>query len=101
MSEQAKLYSVIEDAIRRPLISYDPTRQSLKQWTMFVLRDKGFKVVYAQNADFAIERGGEKLYFNVSDTDHELDGKFGWVVWNSATKTLSVIPKNTDSKAPN
>jgi cobyrinic acid a,c-diamide synthase len=99
MSEQAKLYSVIEDAVKRPLIPYEPSRQSLKQWTMFVLRDKGFKVVYAQNADFAIERGGEKLYFKVSETDHELDGKFGWVVWNSATKTLSIIPQKIDSKA--
>jgi cobyrinic acid a,c-diamide synthase len=96
MSEQTKLYSVIEDAIKRPLISYEPARQSLKQWTMFVLRDKGFKVVYAQNADFAIERSGEKLYFKVSDTDHELDEKFAWVVWNSATKTLSVIPQKTN-----
>ncbi|BAZ10970.1 hypothetical protein NIES4071_27940 [Calothrix sp. NIES-4071] len=92
MSEQAKLYSVIEDAMRRPFFPYEPARQSLKQWTMFVLRDKGFKVVYAQNADFAIERGGEKLYFKVSDTNHELDGKFAWIVWDNATKTLSVIP---------
>lgn len=87
-----KLYKVIEDAIRRPLIPHEPAKQSLKQWAMFVLRDKGFKVVYAQNADFAIEHGGEKLYFKVSNTTHELDSKFNWIVWDSATKIASVIP---------
>jgi hypothetical protein len=96
MSEQAKLYPVIEDALRRPLIPHEPAKQSLKQWAMFVLRDKGFKVIYAQNADFAIERGGEKLYFKVSNTDHELDSKFSWIVWDSVTKNVSVIPAKAE-----
>ncbi len=96
MSEQAKLYKVIEDAINRPLIPYEPARQSLKQWTMFVLRDKGFKVIYAQNADFAIERGGEKLDFKVANTNDELDSQFAWIIWDSATKSISVIPAKTE-----
>ncbi|MBF2067420.1 MAG: hypothetical protein IGS39_23825 [Calothrix sp. C42_A2020_038] len=98
MFEKAKLYQVIEDAIQRPLIPHEPAKQSLKQWAMFVLRDKGFKVVYAQNADFAIERGGEKLYFKVANTNHELDEKFAWIVWNNATQTVSLIPQKTDSE---
>jgi hypothetical protein len=92
MSEQAKLYQVIEDTIKKPLIPHEPAKQSLKQWAMFILRDKGFKVIYAQNADFAIERGGEKLYFKVANTNHELDSKFSWIVWDNMTKSVSVIP---------
>ncbi|MEA5574125.1 hypothetical protein [Calothrix sp. UHCC 0171] len=92
MSQPAKLYQVIEDAIQRPLIPHEPAKQSLKQWAMFVLRDKGFKVIYAQNADFAIERGGEKLYFKVANTGNELDSKFNWITWDSNTKAVSVIP---------
>ena len=88
----SKLYQVIEQAFKNPMISHNPARESLKAWAMFCLRDKGFKVVYAQDADFAIERKGEKLYFKVSNTSENLDKKFNWVVWNSDTKTTIVIP---------
>jgi len=87
-----QIYQVIEEAFKRPMISYDPARQSLKAWVMFCLRDKGFKVVYAQNADFAIERKGEKLYFKVAETAENLDKQFNWVVWDSNVKTAIAIP---------
>jgi hypothetical protein len=95
MSQQ-KLQEVIEDAFNRPLVPHEPEKQSLKQWSMFVLRDRGFKVVYAQNADFAIERrGGEKLYFKVisqvANDDPELDAKFSWIIWDGSIKSISVI----------
>ncbi|MGD1913563.1 MAG: hypothetical protein ACFB2X_22805 [Rivularia sp. (in: cyanobacteria)] len=87
-----QLYEVIEQAFKKPMVSHDPSKQSLKAWVMFCLRDKGFKVIYAQNADFAIDRKGEKLYFKVSNTAENLDKEFNWVVWDSDAKTAIVIP---------
>ena len=88
----SQIYQTVEEAFKRPMVSYDPSRQSLKAWVMFCLRDKGFKVVYAQNADFAIERKGEKFYFKVSETAENLDKEFNWVVWDSNAKTAIAIP---------
>ena len=88
----SEIYQTVEQAFERPMVSYDPSRQSLKAWVMFCLRDKGFKVIYAENADFAIERKGEKFYFKVSDTTENLDKKFNWVVWDSNAKTAIAIP---------
>ncbi|MEO1374309.1 MAG: hypothetical protein AAFW70_08320 [Cyanobacteria bacterium J06635_10] len=88
----SQLYQVIEQAFKKPMVSHDPSKQSLKAWVMFCLRDKGFKVIYAQNADFAIDRKGEKLYFKVSNTAENLDKEFNWVVWDSDAKTAIVIP---------
>ena len=88
----SEIYQTVEQAFKRPMVSYDPSRQSLKAWVMFCLRDKGFKVVYAQNADFAIERKGEKLYFKVSETTENLNKEFNWVVWDSNAKTAIAIP---------
>ncbi|MBF2015284.1 MAG: hypothetical protein IGS23_08795 [Rivularia sp. T60_A2020_040] len=88
----SEIYQVIEEAFKKPMVSYEPSRQSLKAWVMFCLRDKGFKVVYAQNADFAIERKGEKFYFKVADTRENLDQQFNWVVWDSNAKTAIAIP---------
>jgi hypothetical protein len=88
-----QIFEVIEEAITKPPIPHDPNRQSLKQWAMYCLRDKGFKVVYAQNADFAIEtKGSEKLYFKVANNTDNLDNKFGWIVWDSSNKIPTIIP---------
>ncbi|GAB1539411.1 hypothetical protein NUACC21_20770 [Scytonema sp. NUACC21] len=89
----SKTYQVIEEAIQRPPITHEPQKQSLKAWAMYCLRDRGFKVVYAQNADFAIEsRSGEKMYFKVTESTTDLDNQFGWIVWDSTTKSASLIP---------
>lgn len=87
----SQIYQVIEEAFKRPMVSYNPLNQSLKAWVMFCLRNKGFKVVYAQNADFAIERKAEKLYFKVSNTAENLNKEFNWVVWDSNAKAAIVI----------
>jgi cobyrinic acid a,c-diamide synthase len=95
MSQFTELYPVIEDGFKRPLVPHEPAKQSLKQWSMFVLRDKGFKVVYAQNADFAIERGAEKLYFKVvnkvANINQELDENFSWIIWDNSTQNISIV----------
>lgn len=89
----AAILQVMEDAFQRPLVKFDPARQSLKAWVMFCLRDRGFKVVYAQNADFAIEgRTGEKIYFKVSEIPVEPDPGWGWVVWDRTNDGFEIIP---------
>jgi hypothetical protein len=102
MSQFTELYPVIEDAFNRPLVPHEPAKQSLKQWSMFVLRDKGFKVIYAQNADFAIERGGEKLYFKVvnkvANIDQEIDDKFSWIIWDNSTQNITIVLEKASVK---
>ncbi|MBN3951142.1 MAG: hypothetical protein V7K14_00425 [Nostoc sp.] len=90
-----QIFQVIEDAIAKPPIPHEPYKQSLKAWAMYCLRDKGFKVVYAQKADFAIEtKGAEKLYFKVSNSPNDLDNSLSWIVWDSATKSASLVIRN-------
>lgn len=93
----SKTFQVIEEAITKPPITHDPYKQSLKAWAMYCLRDRGFKVIYAQNADFAVEtRSGDKLYFKVSNSATDLDNKFNWIIWDSATKTANLIPSQAE-----
>lgn len=92
MINSTKTYQVIEETITKPPIPHEPYKQSLKAWAMYCLRNKGFKVIYAQNADFAIEtRSGEKLYFKVTTSAIDLDNNYGWIVWDSGTKSTSFI----------
>ena len=87
-----EIFEVIEDTITKPPIHHEPHKQSLKAWAMYCLRDKGFKVVYAQNADFAIEpKGQEKVYFKVTNNAEDVDNSTNWIVWDSATKNVSLI----------
>ncbi|MBW4636074.1 MAG: hypothetical protein KME30_30600 [Iphinoe sp. HA4291-MV1] len=93
MTNLEKTYQVIEEAIKKPSIPHDPQKQSLKAWAMYCLRDRGFRVIYAQNADFAVEtRNGEKIYFKVANSVTDLDNQFGWIVWDSTTKNANLIP---------
>ncbi|KZL50345.1 MULTISPECIES: hypothetical protein [Cyanophyceae] len=88
-----EIFQVIEDTITKPPIPHEPYKQSLKAWAMYCLRDKGFKVVYAQNADFAIEpKGQEKVYFKVTNNAEYVDNSTNWIVWDNATKSVSLIP---------
>ena len=88
-----KTFQVIEEAIKKPPIPHEPYKQSLKAWAMYCLRDRGFKVIYAQNADFTVEtRNGEKINFKVTNSATDLDNQFGWIVWDSNTKSASLIP---------
>lgn len=89
--------AAIETLFQQPPIPFKPEQQSLKGWAMYCLRDRGFKVVYAQNADFAIEtREGNKVYFNVAEATGELDvtkadAKIGWIVRDRDTNQITVI----------
>lgn len=88
-----QIYQVIEEAITKPPIPHEPYKQSLKAWAMYCLRDKGFKVIYAQNADFAIEpKNANKLYFKVTNNPEDVDNSYNWIVWDSVNKSVSLIP---------
>ncbi len=91
------IFEVIEEAlITSPAIPHDPYKESLKNWATYCLRDRGFKVVYAQNADFAIEpKSKEKLYFKVTNNAADVDDSSNWIVWDSSTKSASIIPLST------
>ncbi|MBE9200183.1 MULTISPECIES: hypothetical protein [unclassified Nodularia (in: cyanobacteria)] len=87
-----QIFEVIKDTITKPPIPHEPHKQSLKAWAMYCLRDKGFKVVYAQNADFAIEpKGQEKVYFKVTNNAEDVDNSTNWIVWDSTTQNVSLI----------
>lgn len=83
---------VIQDALNQPPIPFEPEKQTLKAWAMYCLRDRGFKVVYAQNADFAIEpRSGNKIYFRVTTDSNEVNGSAIWIVWDSSAKQVNLV----------
>lgn len=93
MTNLQQTYQVLEETIKKPPIPHEPQKQSLKAWAMYCLRDRGFKVIYAQNADFAVEtRNREKIYFKVANDGSDLDNQFGWILWDSTTKNVSFIP---------
>ncbi|MCG6136663.1 MAG: hypothetical protein MET45_18815 [Nostoc sp. LLA-1] len=90
-----QMFQVIEETITNPPIPHEPHKQSLKAWAMYCLRDKGFKVVYAQNADFAIEpKGKDKVYFKVTNNATEVDNSCNWIIWDSTTKSVSLKPSS-------
>ena len=97
-----QLIPVMEQVFNQPPIPFNPAQQSLKGWAMYCLRDRGFKVVYAQNADFAIEtKGGEKVYFKVTDQPASLESErsdetVGWIVHDSTTQRTQVVAPAAD-----
>ena len=87
-----QLFKVIEEIFTKPQIKFEAEKHSLKAWAMYCLRDKGFKVVYAEKADFAVEpRNGEKIYFKVTNSSDNLDNKLAWIVWDNSTNSAKVI----------
>jgi hypothetical protein len=89
-----KVLKFINDVITNPPIPHEPYKQSLKNWAMYCLRDRGLIVVYAQKGDFAVEvKGQGKLYFKVIENAVDLDDNINWIVWDSAAKKASFIPQ--------
>lgn len=85
-------YRFVEDTLNNPVIPYEPAKHSLKAWAMFCLRDRGVKVVYAQNADFAAEsRAQGKVYFSVTmDAAVTPNADFAWILMSNGR--VQVIP---------
>lgn len=91
-----QISQVIEEAlITTPPIPHNPNKESLKNWAIYCLRDRGFKVVYAQNADFAIEpKNREKLYFKVTNNADDVNDACNWIVWDTTNKSAAVFYKS-------
>lgn len=90
-----KVLKVIADIITNPPIPHEPQKQSLKNWAMYCLRYRGFIVVFAQNADFAVQlKNGDKFYFRVTDNANNLDNNMNWIVWDNVNKIMSLIPQS-------
>ncbi len=88
-----QVIQIIEELFRQPPVAFDPAKSTLKAWIMFCLRDRGFKVVYAERGDFAIEmRGGEKMYFRITENPTDLNHSVTWIVRDPSTNQISVIP---------
>ncbi|MTJ06821.1 MULTISPECIES: hypothetical protein [unclassified Anabaena] len=89
-----KILKAIADVITNPPIPHEPHKQSLKNWAMYCLRDRGFIVVFAQNADFAVQfKNGDKFYFKVTNQAEGLDNSLNWIVWDNVNKTTCLIPQ--------
>ena len=86
----------MQEVFRQPPIPYDPNKHSLKAWAKYCLQDRGYKIVYADKADFAIESKIEgKVYFKVTDQIANLDGKTGWIVRDRTTNVVTIISPAT------
>jgi len=87
-----QLISAIQEVFRRPPIPYEPAKHSLKAWAKYCLQERGYKIVYADKADFAVEsRVDGKVYFNVTDQLEDLDPKTGWIVRDRTTQAVTII----------
>lgn len=85
--------AALEQVFRQPEIPYEPEKHSLKAWAKYCLQMRGYKVIYAENADFAIEtRDREKTYCKVTDQPQPADAKAVWIVWDRSTQSASIIP---------
>ncbi|MGG6297662.1 hypothetical protein ACQ4M4_24985 [Leptolyngbya sp. AN02str] len=91
----------IQTLFQDPPIPYEPQKHTLKGWAKYCLQIRGFKVVYADKADFAVQTPTHKLYFNVA-TDVEgpgeaRDRRVAWIVWHDQTKTATITPPDAEA----
>jgi hypothetical protein len=84
--------ALIQAVFANPPMAFDESRQTLKNWAKYCLQDRGFKVIYAQNADFAVESRGEKLYVKLAEVGAEPEAGAVLLVRDRATNTIQVIP---------
>jgi hypothetical protein len=86
-----QLIQVMQTIFDQPPVPFNPANQTLKGWAMYCLRDRGFMVVSAQNADFAVTTKGDKVGFSVSQSEDNLDPSVGWIVVDASGQTAKVI----------
>lgn len=86
----SQLIQVMQSVFDNPPVPFNPVHQTLKGWAMFCLRDRGFLVQSAQNADFAVSTKSEKIAFRVSQTEPS-DPVTGWIMVDASGKSARVI----------
>lgn len=84
------LIQAMQTVFDRPATKFNPALQTLKGWAMFCLRDRGFMVVSAGNADFAVSTKGEKVAFRVTQSE-PTDSTTGWIVVDPSGNQARVI----------
>lgn len=86
-------FNAIQTVFQNPPIPYEPQKHSLKGWAKYCLQSRGFKVVYAERGDFAVETSDrQKLYFKVTTQADNLDASVGWIIWQGDRGTAQVLP---------
>lgn len=83
---------LIKQVFANPPIAFNEAQQTLKNWAKYCLLDRGFKVVYAQNADFAVESRGQKTYVKVAEVGAEPDASAVLLIRDRVTNTIHIIP---------
>lgn len=88
-----QLIQVIQETLNNPPIPYEPAKQSLKAWVIFCLRNRGFIIDAAVNADFVVaSRTAGKTSFKITEDPQAVDDSTGWIVWNRDSQSAEVIP---------
>lgn len=86
-----QLIQVMQSMFDRPPVPFNPANQTLKNWAMYCLRDRGFIVESAPKVDFAINNRGTKTGFKVSQTEENLDSSINWIVVDPSGQSAKVI----------
>lgn len=86
-------FDAIQVVFQDPPIPYESEKHTLKGWAKYCLQARGFKVVYAERADFAVETSDrQKLYFKVTTKADDLDPSVGWIIWQGDRGNAQVLP---------
>jgi hypothetical protein len=94
------ILELIQQVFANPPIPFEPSRQTLKNWAKYCLLDRGFKVVYAQNADFAVESQGKKLYVKLAEGGAEPDATALVLAYDRTTNTVQILPPISNPDTP-
>ncbi len=85
--------AAIQSLFQSPPIPYEPQKHTLKGWAKYCLQIRGYSVVYADKADFAVNtRSDGKLYFRVTEQADQVDGATAWILCDRTTQTTQVFP---------
>jgi hypothetical protein len=94
-----QLIAAMQEVFRQPPIPYEPQKHSLKAWAKYCLQDRGYKVLYADRADFAIEsRTDGKVFFRVTENPADVTPDLGWIVCDRTSQVTTVIPPTLPNK---
>lgn len=81
----------IQYLFQNPPIPYESQKHTLRGWAKYCLQIQGYRVIYADQADFAVQLGDRsKLYFNVTTQPNDLDPDVNWIIWNDTTQSATV-----------
>jgi|GEM_PF-1821509 hypothetical protein len=90
--------AALQVLFQAPPIPYEAQKHTLKMWAKYCLQIQGYRVVYTDKADFAVELGDRtKLYCNVTTHSTDLDPTATWIIWNTDTQSATIQPASSSS----